>query len=775
MELPLFLKSIEMLADLQNEELALIAENAQLLDFPEGSIIIKRGESGRFLWAVYDGEVEVLLTEDDGSRRTVASLERGQIFGEMSLLTGEPAVLDVIAGRAAKIIRIPREIFSRIIAENPKTLGKFTRLVTKRLLRNEQDDARERLKNAHRENEDPYDLNFTSVSEPMKILTVNCGSSSLKYTLFDTTKTLPLVEGLIEKIGSGDASYIIKTPDAKKELPVKDIMAIEKAFELMVSTITDMAYTGMRDLAEIKAVGHRVVHGGAKFPSSVRINDEVTSAIKELFPLAPLHNPYNLQGITLMQKLFPAAPQVAVFDTSFHLGMPENAYTYALPYDICEEEQIRRYGFHGTNHKFVALSAATFLKRPLGELRIISCHLGSGASVCAIDHGQSVDTSMGMTPLEGLVMGTRAGDIDPGVILHLLRHRQMSADEVDQMLNKKSGLLGITGKSNDMRTILLAAEAGDLRCERAISTFCYRARKYIGSYIAALGGLDALIFTGGIGENSAEIRARICQGLETFGILVYDDINRKTRAERGRITDVSEPGSKIRILIIPADEEKMIARETIHALGRVRTEDDIKKLYSRPIPLSISAHHVHLSQEHFTILFGAGRTMTPRTPLSQPGQFAAVETVNLIGPKGRIERVRILGPARKESQVEISRTEQFKLGIDAPIRDSGDIEGTPGITIEGEAGTVKLSKGVICAKRHIHMSPEEALSLGLRDKDAVMVKVKGVRELIFGDVSIRVHPDFRMDMHLDTDEANAAQISEGAVGYIEAIQHRNSM
>jgi len=351
----------------------------------------------------------------------------------------------------------------------------------------------------------------------------------------------------------------------------------------------------------------------------------------------------------------------------------------------------------------------------------------------------------------------------------------MKAEEIDQMLNKKSGLAGISGKSNDMRTILEEAEAGDVRCKRAISVFCYRAKKYIGAYTAALGGLDVLIFTGGIGENSAEIRARICQGMEASGIIIYDDINRKTRARRGQITDISEPGSKIRILVIPADEEKMIARETIHALGRFRTKDDFQKLSSRPIPLSTSAHHIHLSQEHFEILFGQGRTMTPRADLSQPGQFAAAEVVNLVGPKGRIERVRILGPARRESQVEISRTEQFKLGIDPPIRDSGDIEGTPGIMVEGDAGTVKLTKGVICAKRHIHMSPEEALALGLRDKDVVMVRVKGVRELIFGDVLVRVHPDFRMDMHLDTDEANAAQISSGTAGYIEAIQHRKYM
>jgi len=250
-------------------------------------------------------------------------------------------------------------------------------------------------------------------------------------------------------------------------------------------------------------------------------------------------------------------------------------------------------------------------------------------------------------------------------------------------------------------------------------------------------------------------------------------LNRTAEAGRGHPADISDPESKVRILIVPADEERMIARETVHALGRVVTKETIEKFRSRGIPLSTSAHHVHLSRADFDVLFGPGGDLTPRSELSQPGQFAALEAVNLVGPKGRIEKVRILGPLRKESQVEVSRTEQFKLGIDAPIRDSGDLEGTPGIVMEGEKGSIRLEKGVISAKRHIHMSPEEALNLGLRDRDVVMVKVKGVRELIFGDVLIRVHPTYRMDMHLDTDEANAAQITPGTLGFIEAIQHRN--
>jgi acetate kinase len=261
--------------------------------------------------------------------------------------------------------------------------------------------------------------------------------------------------------------------------------------------------------------------------------------------------------------------------------------------------------------------------------------------------------------------------------------------------------------------------------------------------------------------------------MEVFGIKIVDDVNRQTRAQRGVITDVSEMSAPVRILVVPADEEKMIARETIHALGRSVSADAARNLRSRPIPLNISAHHVHLCDADMAVLFGPGRRLTPRSELSQPGQFAAAEAVNLIGPKGRIEKVRILGPLRKESQVEISRTEQFKLGIDAPIRDSGDLEGTPGVVIEGEAGSVTLGQGVISAKRHIHMSPSEALGLGLRDRDVVMVRSKGTRELIFGDVLIRVNPSYRMDMHLDTDEANAAQIQPGDAGFIESIQHRN--
>jgi len=774
MELENFFKSINILGDLSSEEIGFLAASSQLIDFPPSAVIIKAGEIGRFLWLVYDGEVEVSLPDETGKERVLASLERGSFFGEMSILTGEPAAANVVSTRSCKAVKIPREVISQVVSRNPKTLMKVTRIITKRLLEDEKfiEEVKER-RLAHSRNEDPYDLNFTSVSEPMKILVVNSGSSSLKYSFFDTTRKESLLDGLVEKIGSAAATHTIKKAGKKTSLPGNDIATVSDAFHAMVAALGHEEHGAVGDVKNISAVGHRVVHGGQRFSSSMTISDEVMNAIRECIPIAPLHNPYNLEGIETLKKLLPGVPQVAVFDTAFHLNMPEAAYRYALPVELCDEEQIRRFGFHGTNHRFVSLSAATALKIPIGDLKIISCHLGSGASVCAVDHGRSIDTSMGMTPLEGLVMGTRGGDVDPGVLLHLMRHAGLSCNEIDAILNKESGLKGLSGKSNDMREVLEAAEGGDMRCKMAISVFCYRVKKYIGAYIAALGGLDVLIFTGGIGENSPEIRARICQGMEVFGIAVTDDINRRTVAMRGQVVDISDTSAKIRILVVPADEERMIARETIHALGRSLAVTEMERLRSKAIPLSVSAHHVHLCQEDFEALFGPGRSLTPRSELSQPGQFAAAETVNLIGPKGRVEKVRILGPLRKESQVEIARTEQFRLGIDAPIRDSGDIEGTPGVIMEGEAGQVVLEKGVICAKRHIHMAPEEALSLGLQDKDVVMVKVKGVRELIFGDVLIRVNPSYRMDMHLDTDEANAAQISPGTVGYIEAIQHRN--
>jgi acetate kinase len=379
---------------------------------------------------------------------------------------------------------------------------------------------------------------------------------------------------------------------------------------------------------------------------------------------------------------------------------------------------------------------------------------------------------MGLTPLEGMPMVTRSGSIDPAIVTYLMREG-MSADEIDHLLNRESGLKGLSGLSGDTREIADAANAGDRRAMLAAEVFTYQLRKYIGAYYAALGGLDVLVFTGGIGENAAGVRSMACQGLYELGILVDAVKNRAVVDASEGVVDISHPESRVKVLVIHSDASRMIARETIRILGYQAITRQMQASQI-PIPIGVSAHHLHLSQQHVEQLFGPGHKLTPRTPLSQPGQFASEETVRLIGPRGSIDRVRVLGPARKETQIEISRTEGYRLGINAPIRMSGDVEGTPGVTLEGPEGRVELEEGVIYAHRHMHMTPTDARRLGLEDGDVVRVRVEGERELIFGDVAVRVSPKYQLELHLDTDEANAAELNTGDVAHLEGIQKRGN-
>jgi acetate kinase len=541
-----------------------------------------------------------------------------------------------------------------------------------------------------------------------------------------------------------------------------------------VDLLTDKKDGVIADLSELSAVGHRVVHGGEKHNHPVLIGDEIIQDIEGYSSLAPLHNPINLEAIRESQRLMPQIPQIAVFDTGFHQKMPSHAYLYGLPYEYYEEDNIRRYGFHGISHNYVALKAASFMKRKFRDMKVITCHLGNGASVCAIDHGRSVDTSMGLTPLEGLIMGTRCGDLDPSTVIHLVKKKGLLVEEVDEILNKRSGLKGLSGISNDLREIEGLANMGHQRALIAIDAFGYRIRKYIGAYVAALGGLDALVFTGGIGEGSAWVRGLACQGLSHMGIHLDSIKNKMAATNPGDVSDISDEESQVRVLVIKTDEERMIARETIRVLEKESVSQVITQQKEKKIPIEVSAHHVHLSRSEVDKLFGKGSRLTPKVELSQPGYYACKETVNLIGPKGRVERVRVLGPERPETQVEISMTEEFKLGIKAPIRASSNLNGTPGITLEGSKGKCVIPQVVICALRHIHMSPEYALSFGLKDRDVVSIQVEGERKLIFGDVLVRIHPDFNISMHIDTDEANAAGIQTGMEGTLVGVQERRS-
>ena len=399
----------------------------------------------------------------------------------------------------------------------------------------------------------------------MKVLVINCGSSSLKYQLIDMATEESLAQGLVERIGI-EGSVLTQKVEGKDKYIVKEQMKDHKdAIRLVLEALVDENNGVIKSMDEISAVGHRVVHGGEKYKESVVINDEVKANIEECFKLAPLHNPANMIGIKACEELMPNTPMVAVFDTAFHGTMPEDAYLYALPYELYEKDGIRKYGFHGTSHKYVSQTCAEVMGRDIKDLKIITCHLGNGASLCAVKNGVSVDTSMGFTPLEGLAMGTRCGNIDPAIVTFLMKEEGLSVDEVNDLLNKKSGVLGISGISSDFRDIEDAAfNKDDRRAKLALKIFEYKIRTTIGAYAAAMGGVDAIVFTAGVGENGPETREKCLEGLEFLGV----EIDREANNVRGKVREISKAGCKVKAFVIPTNEELVIARDTLELIKK---------------------------------------------------------------------------------------------------------------------------------------------------------------------------------------------------------------
>lgn len=396
----------------------------------------------------------------------------------------------------------------------------------------------------------------------MKILVLNCGSSSIKYKLLDMQAKTIMAQGGIEKIGLTGSFLKFTLPNEDKVILEGEILEHRTGIEYILGVITSKKYGCIDSLKEIDAVGHRVAHGGEKFNSSVLINEEVLQDISKCNDLAPLHNPSNLNGIYAVQELMPGVPQVAVFDTAFHQTMPDYAYMYGLPYSLYEKYGIRRYGFHGTSHRYVSKRACEFLNLPYKEQKIISCHIGNGASIAAIQNGVSIDTTMGMTPVEGLLMGTRSGDVDAGVLTYLMEKENIGAQAISTIVNKYSGVLGISGISSDMREIEAAFNEGNKRAILALEMYAYRIKKYIGAYTAALGGVDVLIFTGGVGENQIGLRKDICQELDFLGIRIDEQANNV----KGKETLISPQAMKTKVVVIPTDEEFMIALDTLQLL-----------------------------------------------------------------------------------------------------------------------------------------------------------------------------------------------------------------
>ena len=397
----------------------------------------------------------------------------------------------------------------------------------------------------------------------MKILVLNCGSSSIKYALYNMDDKSVMTSGGAERVGLEGAFVKVKLPGGEKKQIMHDIPEHTEGVKFIFSLLTDPEIGVIKDLKEIDAVGHRMVHGGEKFNKSVLLTEEVLKTFEECSDLAPLHNPANLKGVRAVQELMPGLPQVGVFDTAFHQTMPDYAYMYAIPYELYEKYGIRRYGFHGTSHRYVSHRVCDFLGVKPEEQRIITCHIGNGGSVAAVKFGKCMDTSMGLTPLEGVMMGTRSGDIDGGAVSFIEKKLRLDADGISNLLNKKSGVYGITGISSDMREIEAAEKAGNPKAILAQNMYNYRIKKYIGAYAAAMGGVDIIVFTAGVGENQTGMRAGACEGLEWMGVKLDKETNEKVRGEEAVI---SAPDSRVKVVVIPTDEELMIATDTMNLL-----------------------------------------------------------------------------------------------------------------------------------------------------------------------------------------------------------------
>lgn len=632
------IQNVGIFRDFPAEALQKLVAGSQVRSFEASQAIAHQGTEATHFGVMLSGTAAASVVGDGNVRQPLGQLQAGDTFGELALMTGDPILADLIAETRCEVLLIPVSLFQSLIVAQPGAVQHISRTMAERMKKVLTDPAKAA---ALRPSDDPYGLSLKG-ERPERILVINCGSSSLKYSFYDTGDETRHARGQVERIGIDGTRLVHRGSrpggsDIKRDLPKG---GFAEAFKAMVGELTAKETGVISGAGEVSLVAHRVVHGGEKFTEGTLITDDVLAQIEALNPLAPLHNPVNVAGIREMRRLFPAVPQVAVFDTAFHHTLPAYAYLYGLPYELYEQHAVRRYGFHGTSHNYVSLRAAQFLKRRPNELRLVSCHLGNGSSLCAVDHGRSVDTSMGFTPAEGLIMGTRCGDVDAGVLAFLERAEKLTASQSEELLNKKSGLLGLSGISSDLREILKAADAGEHRALVALKAYAYRVRKYIGAYVAAMGGLDAVIFTGGIGQGSAEVRALALQGLECMGVTLASQRNREARGF-DEVCRISTDDSKVAVLVVPTDEERMMAREALRTLSRSYITNVLAAQQQQPFLVEVSAHHIHLTQEHVEALFGKGHQLTKHADLSQPGQYACKEQLAIVGPKGRIERVRI--------------------------------------------------------------------------------------------------------------------------------------
>jgi len=603
------LRSHPLFATLSPEALAKAVAAGTATSFEQGEVCIRQGEAGEVFGVLISGRLGAVRDLETNQPKQLGTIKPGECFGEMSMLTGNSTSASVVALEKSEVIIFLQEEIGPVLAVNRDAVQFLTRLISFRLAPARQPEAPVQSAAAK------FSL---SASRFMRVLSISCRRNDMRYSFFDTSSERTRSSGSVTGVGGDGAIHHHRSSSGTRHEPIST-STHEAAFRAALDTL--------------------VAEG----------------MIRNISNLAPMENPYNIAGIEICQALAPKVPQVAVFDTSFYLKLPSAAYRYALPGELANDPLLRRFGSHGISHEGAANTASAFLGKNFGDLKIISCHLGSGASLTAIDHGRPVDSSMGLTPMSGLIMATRPGDLDPGLLLHLIGDRGMDPADMTRRLYTESGLKGLSGISGDVLTVMLAAEGGNSQALLALEGYCRSARKYLSSYVGILGGVDVIVFTGGVGQNTPGLRARICQGLEWMGVHLDEGRNRGAHVEPGKVAEISHEDSRARVVVVGGNENHTIAHHAVRAVSQMRVTD-VMRHKKTPIPLGISAHHVHLTQEHVEVLFGPGHTLTWFADLTQPGQFASQEKVSLIGPKGRIDRVRVLGPVRPDSQVEIART-----------------------------------------------------------------------------------------------------------------------
>ena len=559
-----FLKSrVSLFQYFSDNQIKKIIDESRLLFCKENEAVVRFGEENMFLGVVIEGELSASAIGEGGIRKEIRKFVTGDTFGEIALMSQDRMIADIIATKQSKVLRIPVSVFRTVIITEPAAMQHVSKTVVERF--RQRLEELEAAKSAFKQSADPYGLQLKG-ERPEKILVINCGSSSIKFAFFDSEDENNKATGQVERIGIPGTQLTYRGVKGETKYDIEQ-GGYTEAFKAIMIELSKPETGVVQSPSDISVVGHRMVHGAEKYRSAIVVSNKILKDLEELNPLAPLHNPVNIAGIREARKVFSSIPHVAVFDTAFHSTLPPYAYLYGLPYEYYEKNGVRRYGFHGNSHSYVCLKAAQYLQQRVNELKIVSCHLGNGASLCAVEYGRSIDTSMGFTPGEGLIMGTRCGDLDPGIIPYLEREEGLTGAEIDQLLNKKSGLLGISGISGDMREIEQAALKGNVRALIALKAFSYRVRKYIGSYLAAMGGMDVLIFTGGIGQGSAGVRSLAMQGLQCIGIQLDEKRNREANGFAD-VCRISTDDSAVTVLIVPTDEERMIARETLRALSR---------------------------------------------------------------------------------------------------------------------------------------------------------------------------------------------------------------